>query len=320
MDIRKRKVKGIYVLSVLIILCLCLASILSLFVSQKSANALTDTSLATNIGDGKEMWLDEIGKFDKDVFEDLTDKLFGNQDWTTYIKTMKDTQTDSYVIPASTINANAGNADNGLVVKLGNLEWMVASLTLTNDGREDVVVTLYLSDEIGTSQYYSSRSNVKGYNMYSSSILRNTLLTSDTFQLFSDGAANGFASKYLMPPKNIKYHTNQTIVGRGAPYNYNHPNDALGALSSGWYSVNYQPADTFDGVRYDEWGNDYIWIPSGVETGWNNYLSTTSIWQLSASQRTHSTKFSWLRTGVFNDYGYAQTINSNCIMEADYNY
>ena len=94
----------------------------------------------------------------------------------------------------------------------------------------------------------------------------------------------------------------------------------MGALSSGWYpGVNYQPADTYDGKRYDAWGNDYIWVPSGVETGWNNYLRTTSIWKLSSAQRKHSETYSWLRTGSFNSYGYAQTINYSSTMEADYN-
>ena len=49
MDIRKKKIRGIFVLSVLIILCLGMASVLSFFTPNKSADAIIDISLQNNI-------------------------------------------------------------------------------------------------------------------------------------------------------------------------------------------------------------------------------------------------------------------------------
>ncbi|MDE5617122.1 MAG: hypothetical protein K2I78_04965, partial [Clostridia bacterium] len=318
MDIRKRKIKGIFVLSVLIILCLCVASVLSFFMSQQPAEALKDTSAAIKVGDGVDIWNSANDMLNINVFNDLTTKLFGESDWLTYVKSMKDTDTDSYVIPASVINEKAGNA-NGLIVKLGGLEWMVSSLTLTNDGNEDIVVTLYLADVlINTSRFFRDTTSVKGHSMYSSSELRNTLLTSGDFQLFSSGE---FAERYLVQPKNIKYQLNQSIVGRGAAVNYNYPNDALGAIASGWSdSINYQPSDIFEGKRYDDWGNDYIWIPSATEIGWNDLVAENSIWKLSSSQRSHNTNYVWLRSGAPRTYGAAYVLQSSGDFSGDSNY
>ena len=307
MDIGNKKLKGIFVLSVLIILCFCVAGVLSFFTPNKTAQGLTDSSQAVQIRNGDDLWIDELKKFDGYVFDDLIETLFGNQSWSTYVKSMRDTQTDSYVIPASEINARLegghGN-DNGLVVTLGGLEWMAASLTLTNDAQEDVVMTLYLADDNVESQFFTDATNVKGNNMYSRSKLRETLLTDGNFTMFSDVSTGGFAECFLVQPKNIKYQLNQTMVGRGGPSNYNSPNDALGALTSGWYgSINYQPSDMVNGVRYDAWGSDYVWIPSATETGFNDYASATSIWKLSDVQRSHDNKrYSWLRSGCPDNF------------------
>ena len=231
------------------------------FLPQQRVNALTSTTGAVKAGQGEELWNADEGGFNDDVLSDLVDKLFGDEDPAAYIKTMKDTQTDSYVIPASTINAKVGSANNGLVVKLDGKEWMATSLTLAEiDGEENVVLTLYLANDLGTSQYYTNSSNVKGNNMYSRSTIRNHLLTNTTWSLFQDDGEDSFAQQFLVQPKYVKYQQTESHVDRAnAPFNYNCPNDALGALSSGWYgSINYQPADTFDGKRYDDWGNDYI--------------------------------------------------------------
>lgn len=285
------------------------------FLPQQRVNALTSTTGAVKAGQGEELWNADEGGFNDDVLSDLVDKLFGDEDPVAYIKTMKDTQTDSYVIPASTINAKVGSANDGLVVKLDGKEWMATSLTLAEiDGEENVVLTLYLANDLGTSQYYTNSSNVKGNNMYSRSTIRNHLLTNTTWSLFQDNGEDSFAQQFLVQPKYVKYQQTESHVGRAnAPFNYNCPNDALGALSSGWYgSINYQPADTFDGKRYDDWGNDYIWLPSATETGYQNYLQTSSIWKLTANQLSHNgNSYSWLRSGAYGDYNYAYLLQTS---------
>jgi hypothetical protein len=77
MDIRKRKLRGIFVLSVLIILCLCVASVISYFVPQKSADALISASPVVSIGelliDGYETVTNTDSKhiFNKDKLTEL---------------------------------------------------------------------------------------------------------------------------------------------------------------------------------------------------------------------------------------------------------
>lgn len=289
----------------------------------KSASALNTTTItsATKAGGGAELWDSGSSSFNSEVMDDLLDKLFGDKDPVTYIKTMKDAPTDSYVIPASTINANVGNATYGMTVKLGGMEWMAASMTLADiDGDKDnVILTLYLANDYKTaSQYYTSSTNTKGNNVYSRSTLRSNLLNWADFKLFSDKTAGGFASQYLVQPKYIKYQQTETQYGRTNPVggNYNLPNDALGALSTGWYNANYTytPADTYGGVRYDAWGEDYIWIPSATETGFTNYLQTSCIWKLSDAQRAHNTQSnSWLRSGR---YSTLTTMRTSCSLRA----
>ena len=285
------------------------------FFPQHHVNALTSTGGAVKAGQGEDLWNADEGGFNDEVLSDLVDKLFGDEDPAEYIKTMKDTQTDSYVIPASTINAKVGSPNDGLVVKLDGKEWMATSLTLAEiEGEENVVLTLYLANDFGTSQYYTNNSNVKGNNMYSRSTIRNHLLTNATWSLFQDNGEDSFAQQFLVQPKYVKYQQTESHVGRAnAPFNYNCPNDALGALSSGWYSgINYQPADTFDGKRYDDWGNDYIWLPSATETGYQNYLQTSSIWKLTANQLAHNeNSYSWLRSGYYNNCNYAYLLQAS---------
>ncbi|MDE6362437.1 MAG: hypothetical protein K2L53_05605, partial [Clostridia bacterium] len=69
--------------SISLMLCVLLASVLTLFVPQKNTDALTASTIksATRLGgDDKSLWNESIGKFDGDVIEELTDKVFGSND------------------------------------------------------------------------------------------------------------------------------------------------------------------------------------------------------------------------------------------------
>ena len=91
--------------------------------------------------------------------------------------------------------------------------------------------------------------------------------------------------------------------GRGTTINYNFPNDALGDLTEGWHpSAKYVPDFEIGGIRYDAWGDDYIWIPSGTETGYSNLAETSSIWKLSNNQRGETDFNSWMRSGSYYQY------------------
>ena len=186
---------SIIVIVALIMLLLC--SISTFFFSPNKVYALTNTGSAVKAGGGFELWDSNNNSFNNYVISDLANKLFGNENPIKYTKSMKDTQTDSYVIPASKINAKVGNTANGMVVKLGGMEWMVASLTIADkDGKENIVLTLYLANADEITILDSNEDNIKGHNAYSSSLSRYKLLTSGKWSLFNQAGENSFAEKW----------------------------------------------------------------------------------------------------------------------------
>ncbi len=300
--------------AITIIVTLLLCGIATFFVRSNNLSALVNTNSAVQIAGGAELYDLSTGEFNKNATTDLIDKLFGNNDPLQYVKSMKDTITDSYVIPASKINANVSNT-NGVIVNLGFKKWIISSLTIADiNGQEDIVMTLYLANPDGTTNFYNNSSSVKGNNAYARSIIRNHLLTDGNWSLYNQTGTDSFASKYLVQPKYIKYQHNQTCIGRGN-YNVHCPNDALDIMIGNWHTSfgtaqPYAPSDTFDDIngvsqRYDAWGEDYIWIPSMAETGAADRFEkgTNSIWKLSASQVAFSgSAFTWLRSGDISNY------------------
>ncbi len=275
---------------------------------NNSAEALNSSGLsgAYKAGGGAELW-SSYG-FNPFVISDLKTKLFGTEDPVHYIRTngagdynsygknspnTAERGTPYYVVPATTINAKVGNATNGMVVKLGGKDWMVASLTIDNDG--NVVMTLYLADYLNSYKFNSSNSNTKANGAYSRSDMRIHLKTNSNWQFYSSG---DFASKYLVQPKKVLYQHTESLYSRTDPpwgASYNVFNDALGTLSSNWNSsgYTYKPSDTFtnansETVRYDSWGDDYIWLPSVTETGYSDQFATASIWKLTKAQLSNS--------------------------------
>ncbi len=189
----KAKIKINFLIAVIVVLIiLLLSSIVTFLFSPTKVFALTNTSSATTVANGVELFDDASGSFNSLAVVDLNKKLFAEKDPISYIKSNKDIQTDSYVIPASTINTNVGNEYNGLVLTLGSYQWIVSAITLTDSttaGKEDIVVTLYMANSTNISSiYYSNNSDTKGNNAYSRSDLRNNLLTNSSFAQFVSGS------------------------------------------------------------------------------------------------------------------------------------
>ena len=327
----RSRVNNLIVVMTVIVFALSLIAT-AFFAFPEDVSALADPSSATQIGGGAELYDRDRGNFNGDVVSDLVEKLFGDDDPVQYIKANGTADWETYgknspsalageqyyVVPATTINSrieDEAKKDKGFVITLGGLEWMVASLTIadTDQRNNNVIATLYLANNQGTSQYYSDSNNTKGNNSYSRSIIRNNVLLdkdNTTWNMFSQGGADSFAEKYLVRPKNIMYQQTETLSERHVNKSWKHaPNDALSDLPSGWHtnlaSNPYKPTDEFDGHRYDEWGNDYIWLPSITETGASNVAATSSIWNLSDAQRGHNSSeagLSWLRSGLYSNY------------------
>ena len=337
------------------ILIIVLTGALLIF-SFKPVFALGSNNGAIQAGGGAELWNSSTNTFNPNVINDIKAKLFGTTNPVDYINSNYDAKefslSKSKVVTASTINTKVGNAQEGMVVTLGGKQWMVTSLTLadTPRGFTDVIMTLYLKQNEGTSRYFgtsidTSGSDAKnwGRNMYSNSTIRNHLLTADNWSLFSDGY---FAENYLVKPKYINYQQNLTRAGRDDSYDLK--NDALGTPESQhWYDGwNYNwpnnnrveangkhnpyTADTnINGHRYNDWGEDYIWLPSmtetgalleaGVTTGGASYLDKECVWKLSQAQRKHSgATWSWLRSGSHGSYNFAYVLGSSGAFN-DYN-
>ncbi len=210
--------------------------------NEAEALITSDISNAVQAGGGAELWDKNDDSFNPTVLNDMMNKLFGGVNPTTYIKNNGATDWSSYgknsptsdtaektkqywVVPASTINTKVGNATYGMVVQLDGKYWVVTSLTLDTSG--NVVVTLMLSNPIGSSYYSSSNANKVGNNMYSSSIVREQLLTNAntaaTWGLFRSSSM--FAQRFLVKPKTIQYQRTETHNDR--PNNMSDVNKAL---------------------------------------------------------------------------------------------
>ncbi len=294
------------------------------FKQVESVFALANNHTAVKAGNGEELWNAESSSFNYNVLLDLKEKLFGNDNPVDYIKSMKDEQTQANVVPATAINERLGNTEEGMVVNLGGREWTVASLTLADidDKKDNVVLTLYATNYfergIEFHKYIPDSQVRKGYNAYSSSNVRNILLTNTAYSLFNNPSEGSFASQFLVQPKNIKYQRTQTGLGRQRYYK-NMPNEALDAFTDGWYSgIYYQPDDVFEGIRYDAWGEDYIWLPSCTEAtdiGIAHGEGNNSIWKLTKKQRAYpaynSFTDAWLRSGFFESYDRAFAVDGS---------
>ena len=106
----KAKIKINFLIAVIVVLIILLLSSIATFLfSPTKVFALTNTSSATAVANGVELFDDASGSFNSLAVVDLNKKLFAEKDPISYIKSNKDIQTDSYVIPASTINTNVGN-------------------------------------------------------------------------------------------------------------------------------------------------------------------------------------------------------------------
>ena len=326
----RSRVNNLIVVMTVIVFALSLIAT-AFFAFSEDVSALIVSETATPIGNGEELFDQESGKFNGDVVVDFIDKLFDGDDPVEYIKSngAKDWETYGknqslyfdenlvkdpyYVVPSSTINnriTDETKRDSGFVVTLGGLEWMVASLTLADidEVEDNVIVTLYLSDVNGIHEGNPSiaYNDTKGYNQYSSSSIRKYITEDQEWSLFANGGEDSFAKKYLVQPKNIKYQQTQSMHNRSAfgNWNFHMPNEAIADTNgSGWSnSLRYEADFEYKGIRYDAWGDDYIWLPSLTETGSQNIEG--SIWELSAAQRGYegSVKETWLRSGYWDRY------------------
>ena len=194
-----------------------------------------------------------------------------------------------------------------------------------------MVATLYQADHSSTTSWFAGDESASGYdsarntstpsNMYSRSYIRAvTLNAGGTYYdyggySYSDSSATKTATQsstheyalftmssfgltqHLVQPKYISYQVNaqdKSLIG----FDYSLNNDSLstGTDYSGW---NYATNSGTSAV-YAEWGNDYLWLPSIVETG---HYGTNGIWQINQNERSASYAYAWVRS-AYDYYSY----------------
>ncbi len=331
MDIRKRKLRGIFVLSVLIILCLCTASVLSFFTPNKSAESIAVGNIdsqSTNLGemllDGYEN--DTSGKaFNAKVFLSLISQISGvknpNKDTIdnlTTIKTSADFRTN---------NKNLGNGEKDIVVTIGGKKWIATYLSTNTSG--DPILTLWLANSATKIRWNTKSVNSLGKypnNMYGTSEVRaktlnngggyavnynDTELTevtqdeSSELAIYTMPNVKGSLTSFIEVPDNMSWQHNQSAkTSTGEAYDYN--NDALDVGGSYDEAFNYLTNPKVDKTGYKGWANDRLWLPSVAETGLSG---VDGIWKTIESTRANST-YTFLRSAYYSLYYDAYMLNA----------
>ncbi len=127
-------------------------------------------------------------------------------------------------------------------------------------------------------------------------------------------------TKYIVQPKNMPYQTSSQKGNCSGMSSYVYMNDSLATNLTGYYSSNNFQTMT----GYTNWGDDYLWLPSMQEMGYNN---TDGLWKTIASERmnydgsTTSTvgkvgsvsgdafPYSWSRSSNYSYSNYAYYVN-----------
>ena len=220
-------------------------------------------------------------------------------------------------------------------VTLGGIHWLVTYLGIDSNGNP--YATLYRADADSTTSWFAGDESASGIdggsnnstpsNMYSRSYIRAvTLNAGGTYYDYGGYSSNSSATKtatqstnnpytlftmstygltqHLIQPKYIPYQVNS----QGTSYHdigYVLNNESLS--TGGSYSGRNYATNSGTSTVYAEWGNDYVWLPSLSETGYNT--SYTGIWQLSVAERYDSinNEAAWLRSAhqydSFSAYG-----------------
>ncbi|MBD5087160.1 MAG: hypothetical protein HDT32_07425 [Clostridiales bacterium] len=334
MDIKKRKLKGYVALSILLILCLIMASAMT-FIAPNNANAFTSSttvaSQSTNLG---ELMLDgyensEDGKvFNSDVFWKLVRLVTGDSKANkSTLKNWSGTRTASQFR-----TSNADNGSKDLTITINGTSWTPVYLStneITVDGVkvQQPILTFWLSSSTITDKWHTQASNNIGTypnNMYGTSYMRASILnnggkyataynassltsvtqsSTGTWAIYTvDKSKNSKSIKeYLEVPDNMSWQHNQSAkTSAGQSYDFN--NDALDSGCSYNSTRNYYTNTSVSTSGYQAWKNDTLWLPSVAEVGAGT--SVAGLWRTSQNQRASATSTShcWLRSGSEDGY------------------
>ncbi len=327
MDIRKKKFKGVFLITTLIILCLCFISIVSIFVNNKTAYAIANYEQTVEIGDitlsdyassnrtdGKVFDGDKIF----DIYERLTNQIGANFNT---VKGMSATGLTSD-------DFRTNNKGNDIVLTLDGKKWTATYLSQNSAG--DPILTLWLANSsYGNLSPFSAfpsttTNHAMRSDLYSSSYVRTVGLNnggkyavsySDTalsgnavqskdsiwanFTMDKSDDVPGSLTRFIEVPDEMSWQHNQSAKD-SAGQTYNSDNDALDIGGWGGYNTKYP-------TIYAAWANDKLWLPSVAEVG----SGGTSLWNVSIEQKLDSGDVVLLRSTYPTFYGYPISMNKS---------
>ena len=108
------------------------------------------------------------------------------------------------------------------------------------------------------------------------------------FARFTMEEAKGSLTSYLVTPSVMSWQLLQSAVDEGAENTRLYPNESIndptGILGGEYYSYSTQSCFNYHSkTGYGAWANDYLWLPSRTETGYDT--SYLGIWETSTTQR-----------------------------------
>ncbi|MBD5086120.1 MAG: hypothetical protein HDT32_01940 [Clostridiales bacterium] len=326
MDIRKRKLKGYVALSVLIIVCMLLASAMAFFMPNNRAEAAIDDT---------DLLLDDYG--DEGITKAFNTKVF----WKLISKISNGSVTDESGLsslgatPVGSDVLRSYNNGQDIIVNIGGKQWIATYLSRTANGP---ILTFWLDHSTTTSTYGTASNTSNGWanqytpNLYGTSYIRAVTLNiggdyantnSQMVQQYPQKAESEWAiytmdkskksgsiKEFLEVPNNVSWQLDQkaldcvTSSAYTNTYRYNNNNDALNYGSTGTVALtgNYK---TKLGANLDKyytaWGTDTLWLPSIAEAGLSG---VEGLWKLADSTRanTGQSVYSWLRSAASRAY------------------
>ncbi len=319
MSNRYRLITGLSaaVVIVAVLLCLCFTS----FDNINDVFAFDDTTIVTDAVDIGDLLLDgyadrKDGKvFNSDIMAVLYSKLTGD-------KSKSDISDVDALGTLTAADIRAKNNNKDIVFKILDRKWSVAYLTKDRSG--NTIATLYLTKSSHIIPYanHAGQDCTKDYpsNMYGTSYLRAYLNNGSRYVTSTGGltlkpqqqnhpyakftvpSVAGSLTDFIVTPAQVAYQEteNQLAGGSIGAQGYTLPNEAYGTPEGtvNWYKGSDAKNDTSklpDKSYYSDWKDDYIWVPSLTETGYNS--TYTGIWGLSTAQRMNEGRYTtWTRS------------------------
>ena len=257
---------------------------------------------------------------DKNDGTDITVR-FGGLDWTvTYLSKdnagnniltlwLSSSQQDAFAGRTATEGTLYGFINNSLYS-----DW-------SNDRASNNYSSSYPDNMYGRSYIRSITLNNGGeYSTSGSAKTTATQNENSVFARFTMEGVEGSLTQYITTPSKMSWQTYQSSAATNPSLSYYYPNDSIEDpvdknLAGSWqYSyMNYENKD-----GYKDWANDYIWLPSLAEAGYDT--SNIGLWETSTEQRKNFSSslnnngtvgsanvkelgaynYSWLRSGHSN--------------------